>query len=431
MRPRSRLFTGVFGLASLAMLTSECSAAGHLPSVDAPTSWAQFRLNPRNNPVLPGTLRVAWHLKTNGGFSSSPTLAGTTLYVGNNAGQVLAVNVENGKPLWTYRVTNPVMSAPIIDGNLIFVAEGNENSPTDSTPARPLHVGDGPNAIVALNQSDGKVVWSRALDGTGMPTPAIVNGVLVHHDGAGNIVGLNPQTGAVVYERNIHSIASMVAALPLWGNRWVTAGEWTNDLWTFRASDGTTLWSTHFSRVASGLGDCPPVTDGLRIYCDYIVPPSAATEVVVGDSANERAYAVDVNTGKKIWDVQIDSGTVPPRNEAAIPLIADGMVFMGSSMEPVMTALDPATGKIVWQRKVNGNVLNGPVCVDSVLYFGDLGGYLWALDAKTGNLIGNVNAHMPFNVGSAIVTGETLIIGSRGGTLIAVPLKVIRDSHDA
>lgn len=410
----------------LAALAADCSAS---PALVALASWPQFRLNAANNAVVGGTLRAYWRLHTGGAFSSSPTLSGTMLYIGNNAGTLYAVNVTSGRVAWTYRLSNPIMSAPIVYRGVVIVAEGNENSPTDAMPARPIHVGDGPNALVAFDAKSGRLVWRHALAGTGMPTPAIVDGLLVHHDGAGTIVGLDPLTGATRYERNIHSIASMVAALPVGRSDWITAGEWRNAIFDLRASDGSTVWETTFSRVASGIGDCPPVSDGTRIYCDYIMPPSSSTPVLVGDLATENVYAIDAATGRKVWDIRLESGDLPPRNEAAIPLLADGTLYLGSSLRPYMHAVDPRTGRVKWRAPTRGPVLGGAVAVGGTIYFGDLAGYLWALDAKTGRLIGDLDAGTPFNVGSPIVAGQTLVIGSRGGSLLAVPLRDIRSSR--
>ena len=39
--------------------------------------------------------------------------------------------------------------------------------------------------------------------------------------------------------------------------------------------------------------------------------------------------------------------------------------------------------------------------------------------------------HTRFNVGSPVVDGKTLFIGSDDGSVIAVPLDAIRSSHDA
>jgi outer membrane protein assembly factor BamB len=96
-----------------------------------------------------------------------------------------------------------------------------------------------------------------------------------------------------------------------------------------------------------------------------------------------------------------------------------------------MHALDPATGKLVWKTGTRGPVKGGIVDVDGTVYFGDLGGYLWALDAKSGVVVGDKFMRTKFNVGSPIVDGKTLIIGSDSGAIIAVPLQDIRNSHDS
>ena len=109
----------------------------------------------------------------------------------------------------------------------------------------------------------------------------------------------------------------------------------------------------------------------------------------------------------------------------------DGRLYLGSAIAPWMHALDAASGLIVWETPTHGVVKGGVVAVDDAVYFGDLGGYLWALDAKTGRVIGDKLMHTAFNVGSPIVVGRTLIIGSDSGSVIAIPLERIRSSHDS
>ena len=46
-------------------------------------------------------------------------------------------------------------------------------------------------------------------------------------------------------------------------------------------------------------------------------------------------------------------------------------------------------------------------------------------------MVGDKSMHRPFNVGSPVVDGATLIIGSDSGSVIAVPLAAIRSSHDS
>jgi outer membrane protein assembly factor BamB len=387
-------------------------------------------LRDNGNAVLPGTLTASWHIATNGGFSSSPTLVDGTLYAGNNAGELFAIDPAAGKFKWTYKVSNPLMSAPIAYGALVIVGEGNENSPGNATPSQPIHVGDPPNALLALNRANGAAVWRITLPGTGMPTPAIVAGMLVHHNGFGSVIALDPRSGKKIYEHNLHSIASMSAALPVGAGAFVTSGVGTNAVWALRVKDGAVMWRALFSPVASGIGDCPAVADAARVYCDYAMPPTSAVPAQTERNSHFRAYALDVRTGKKLWDVRLEDGVLPKRNEAAIPLLAENLLFLGSSVAPTVHALDPASGQVKWRVNTHGPVKGGIVDVAGTLYFGDLGGYLWALNAANGQVLGVKKMRTPFNVGSPIVAGQTLIIGSRGGTLWAVPLATIRGAHD-
>lgn len=393
-------------------------------------SWTQFRLRADNNAVLAGTLETSWRIHTGGAFSSSPALVGGTLYADDNAGNLYALDVANGKTRWHARVANPLMSAPIVYGNLVIVGEGDENSPQGSSPSHPIRVGAPPSALLAFDRATGQQRWRVPLEGSGMPSPAVVDGMLVHHNGAGYVLGVKPETGQVLYRRNLHSIASMVAALPVGGGRFVTSGIDPNAVWLLSGKNGSVVWRSNLSPLASGIGDCPPAGDGQRIYCTYVMPPTSAVPIQTEREAVLRLYAIDLKTGKRVWDVQLDKGILPKRNEAAIPLVDDGTLFVGSSLQPEVHAVDPRTGAIKWRQTTRGPVKGGMAAVGGAVYFGDLGGYLWALDESTGKVIGDKNMGTPFNVGSPIVAGKTLIIGSQGGTLAAVPLRDIRSGAD-
>lgn len=392
-------------------------------------SWTQFRMGPQSNAVVPGELNTTWRTETGGQISASPTVADGTLYLGNNNGVLYALDVGTGEILWKAQVPNPLMSAPLIYGDLLIVGEGDPTSRT-SSPSEPVSVGQGPSALIGLDRASGKIRWQTMLNGSAMPTPAIINGILVHHDGAGYITGLNPTTGEKHYSHSIGSMASMTAMLPVGDSDFITAGVGSNAVWRFRADDGAVVWRSSFSKGASGIGDCPQVSDGRRVFCDYVSPVLPDTSTVIGDLTVERVYALDVGSGLPVWDIALEGGSLPIRNEAAIPMLAGGVLYLGSSIAPWMHAIDAATGMLVWEMPTRGTVKGGIVDVNGVIYFGDLGGYLWAMDAKTGRVVGDKLMHTPFNVGSPIVVGKTLIIGSDSGAVIAVPLETIRVSHD-
>ncbi len=392
--------------------------------------WTQFRNGSDNNAVVPGKLETAWRIETHGQISASPTIVDGTLYVGNNAGDFYAIDPAAGKVLWTYRTHNPLMSAPIVYGDDVFLGEGDATSASNS-PSEPLHVGMGSSSIVALDRHTGAVRWRHALAGSAMPSPAIVDGVLVHHDGAGWVSGFDPATGAKRFARRLDSIASMSAILPMGGDQFVTSGVGTNAVYRMSARDGSVIWRSVFYRGSSGIGDCPPVDDGKLIMCDYVAPVYPDGQTSVGRKATERVFAIDDVTGVKRWDVPLESGSLPPRNEAAIPLLADGTLCVGSAVSPAMHGLDPATGRVRWTVATHGPVKGGAAFVDGLMYFGDLAGYLWAVDPHDGRIVGDEYVRANFNVGSPVIDGKTLVIGSDAGTIYAIPLAEIRSRRDA
>lgn len=408
-----------------------CAAIAAVSSAATPptpvtVAWAQFRHSNDNNAVIAGATAVSWKVITGGSgpISSSPTVSGNTLYIGNNKGYITAIDIPSGRIMWERHVSNPVMSAPLLYGNTVIVGEGNEDSPQSGQ----LYVGSGINALIALDQRSGANVWQQSLAGSAMPTAAIVDGTLVHHNGAGWFTALDPATGQQKYAVNLHSEASMTAELPI-GSAVATVGVQDNAAFLINVADGKILWRTAFPSQASGLGDCPQVSDGTLILGDYLMPASGDYVPVLGPAV-QHAYALDAKSGQKLWDVALEKGTVPIRNEAAVPLLSSGTLYFGSAISPVMHALDARTGRVLWTHKAKGPVKGGVVTTGGQIFFGDLAGYLWALDARSGKVIGSKKMGSGFNVGSPILVGRTLIQGSRVGTVYAVPIDDIRNAHD-
>ena len=392
-----------------------------------PKAWTQFRLNDSANPVIAYNGTPSWTVQTDGGFSSSPAIVGGVVYLGNNAGETYAIDLATGNVRWTYQVKNPIMSNPLVYDGLVIIGEGNADS-TTYVPRRNVQVGTGPNALIALNADTGAVAWTLPLAGTGMPTPVITDGVLVHHNGSGDVIGVDPRNGKLLWSHDYHSIASMVGLLPMPGNLVVTTGLFPNRVFAVDARNGNMVWQYQLSSNDSGVGDCPPVSDGKNVYGDYIAPPDPKLEAGVGVPGVERVYALDGKTGEVLWNVPLESGMVGPRNESAIPLIAHNTLYVGSAIAPYMHAIDTTTGKVLWSVKVGGAVLGGVVEHDGTIYFGDRAGNLWALNASTGAVIGKIQMPEPYNVGSPVIVGSSLIIGSAKGDIDAVPLDWIRSS---
>lgn len=224
---------------------------------------------------MPGDLTAHWQTETGGPISASPTYRRGIVFVGNNTGWLYALRATDGHVVWRHHVSNALMSAPLLYHGLVIAGEGNADS-VGPTPEQPLVAGTRQSAIIAFDAQTGVIRWRTALAGSGMPSPAIIDGVLVHPDGAGDIVAMDPITGHLLYVQHLHSVASMTAALPVGTHDYVSAGVLQNSVWRIDARSGRVLWSSNpFPANASGIGDCPLASDGTRVFGDYVMsmPP--------------------------------------------------------------------------------------------------------------------------------------------------------------
>ncbi|MBC5821247.1 MAG: PQQ-binding-like beta-propeller repeat protein [Candidatus Eremiobacteraeota bacterium] len=415
----------------LVLLVCACASSREPTAHPMPPQWHAFRLNPELNPVVSpgGTMAVRWAYKTGGGISSSPTVSGETVFVASNDHRLYALDLRTGRLRWTFTADNQIMTAPLVVQDVIVVGEG-DNYGTMFDPPNYLLLGKGPSGLFGVDAETGKERWRWSLPGSAMPTGAVVDGVYEQHDAAGMLFALNARDGRYRWRQYLRSTATMSAANNFRGHEVVTAGDYPNSVIAFDGTNGRIRWRTRFSDQRAAFDYCPQASDGRAIYGMYLARPSDSRFAFVGYTTPgiERAYALDGKNGKVIWDVPLARGTVPINNAAAIPLIYRDVMYLGSAIVPQVFAVDARSGKVRWRLHVAGPVKGGMVATAGRVYFGDLGGYVWAVDSKTGNVVGKQKMHDKFNVGSPIIVGQTLIIGGNKGYVFAIPLNAITRS---
>ncbi len=427
------------GLIPIALLLSFVAAAPAPVAgpfrADRSAVWDQFRhgggLNDVVvNPNLPD--RPSWRFDApRKGTSTSPVVAGTSVLIAANDHSFYAVDARDGKRVWEWKGDNEIMTAPVYLDDTVVVGTGNADSPVWDPPVYNV-VGMGASDLNGIDLRTGKKRWSFALTGSGMPMPALAGNRLLHVDGSGVFLALDVRTGAYLWRRLVYSNASMTNVLLDNGGLAYFGGRFPNTIYALRADDGRTVWTHDFPRRDGAFDDCPLATDGRQIFGMYATPRASDPNVFVsvGVDARQHVYALDAQTGRVRWDTALSvTGPEPTYNESAIPLYEGGTVYDGSPLAPIVTALDAGSGRVKWSLHVSGPVKGGLVVRDGVLYFGDLSGKLWAVEAATGRPLGSVQTDLKFNVGSPIVLNDSLIDGSAQGPVIAVPLDDIRASR--
>jgi outer membrane protein assembly factor BamB len=112
----------------------------------------------KSNPSVP---EILWNEAGLRPGTSSPVVLGDRLFVVNNAGVLSAARKENGQRLWQLRLQGSYSCSPVIAGNTLYIVTE-----------------EGQLQIVALGDDSGEMLATYELKDTVLSTPAVGDGAL-------------------------------------------------------------------------------------------------------------------------------------------------------------------------------------------------------------------------------------------------------------
>lgn len=290
--------------------------------------------------------------KGNGPYSA-PLVVGDRLFTTGVAGHLQCLDKKTGKLLWTEelwtahhgsRMTYGYASSPIAFRETVIVP-----------------VGGSGRAVMAFQQADGKVAWSKNDFGNVYSSPLLINvngleQLAVMMDGA--IIAVNPHNGDLQWQIPFKADYSIAIAMPVWGadnvlfvsaeyNAGAKAIQLERDGLRTKASE---LWSSNRLRLHHGnairLGDVI-----------YFCSGGKFTQAILS--------AVDARSGKIYWQERsIQKATFVWADQKLITLDEDGtlMIAHPSTQGFKIAARAPLLSRIAWTP---------PVLVGTRLYIRD------------------------------------------------------------
>lgn len=381
-------------VAGLLSMTA-CSAISDLKSdvsekifgkepVDAPEPLAEIKET--------NSSKVLWQAKVGDAadFDFSPVVDAGYAYAASSVGEVVKLDITNGKQEWRVSVGEKLTGGVGVGGSLVMV-------------------GSSKGAVYAYDIS-GKLLWKSKLSSEVLSAPRYFDGTVIVRTGDSRIYGVNAADGSRkwVYERSNPALTLRSSAGLVVDGGAVYAGFGGGKMVAVRADNGKLLWE---ASVAQPKG----VTEIERI-ADITSLPVFDGPLVYAVAYQGRIAAIDRISGRVVWNRDISSLTGLN--------VEDGRIFLSHHFGSVY-ALDYTTGKTFWrQADLKYRQLTAPVPMGNFIAIGDVEGYVHFLSRDDGAFLTRVktggNAVMPQMV---LINSSTVLAQTRDGGLYAVQIK--------
>ena len=290
-------------------------------------------------------------------------------------------------PLWFHSFNVPLFSAPMIANNRMYLLAADGY----------LHVLDARNGVEQWRVPVGGEMTANGL--------ALAHG-LVYLALAGHyIAALDANSGQMRWR---FDTVGVVRAAPLVIGRDLLVASGANSLICLDALTGEEYWAFHSE-------------DALAEFWPTRTPPVVADgRVYVALGASNEFNALDLRSGRKIWEAAIGERMTggPMVDEAS------GLVYV-ITWSGRLIAFDARSGKVRWNASIPGGTEASPALSShlNVLSIGCFDGNLYAFLADTGRLMWRTS------MGSAIVAAPTVvqlvgqiwaIVATQGGDCVIV-----------
>ncbi len=317
-------------------------------------------------------------------------------------GSVVALSADTGQILWkTYTVPvnagpctvhsppagcgysgGAVWDAPAIDPatDSVYVGTGNNYTVPDAAAACQAAAvankmsddgctspDDHFDSALSLNLQTGQINWSHKVEGWDAWNFACF---------LGTGVSWCPSIAGDDYDFS----GSGPNLMQTGGRTLVGLGQKSGVYWAFDATNGNLVWDTLVGPggVEGGI-QWGTAYDGRRLYVPIANAGGTAYQLASGQPAKAGSWAaLDPATGKIIWQVADPNGSadIGPVSEANGVLFGASAAWFGNKM----FALDAATGRVLWGFPSAGSVWGGTSIVNGTVYWGS--GYYQGLPSN-------------------------------------------------
>jgi len=356
--------------------------------------------------AMGGTIQRVWTADVGEGgakrraFLTQPIVAGGRVFAMDAESNLSAFDLKNGARFWHVDLASKDADEGSYGGGLAY--DGGRLFATTSF-----------GEIVSVDPGSGKVIWRKALPAPVRGAPTARAGRLIMVTVTNETVALAEDDGRELWTQNgVEEETKLMGGTSpaVWGNTVVvpyTSGE----LYALRIENGTQLWSESLSGLKR--------TNQVSTLTDIRGLPVVDKGHVYAAGNSDLLVAVDLATGRRLWDREVGS--------VQTPWVAGNFLYLITNA-PAVVCFRADTGQVVWvtplgtwedpDDKKHRIVWTGPLLASDRLIVAASTGMAYSISPYTGRIMGQVE--LPDGVTIApILADKTLIFVTDAGELVA------------
>ncbi|MEZ5386029.1 MAG: PQQ-binding-like beta-propeller repeat protein [Prosthecobacter sp.] len=338
-------------------------------------------------------------------------------------------DAESGKNIaWSTELEGDGHSTPVIGGDMIWFTAATPDGKQQFVYGINRHTGKIVHHLLAFENADPEIL-GNPINNYAAPSPALEADALYVHFGTYGTARLDPATGKKVWERrdiNVRHYRGPGSSPLIHGNLLILTFDGINEQFVtaLDKNTGKTIWKTPRSTDYGDLDkDGKPTRDGdmRKAYHTPNVFEIAGSEVLVS-VGSRAAFGYDVKTGKELWTIRHGGF-----NAAIPPLRLDNLLVLNTGSERSHTlgvriddkmSGDITESHVIWDREKRNASESSPVLVNGTLYQTTRGGIISAVDAKTGKDLWEDRMNGQHLPGPIVIGDKLLFSNDRGQTFV-------------
>jgi outer membrane protein assembly factor BamB len=233
-------------------------------------------------------------------------------------------------------------------------------------------VGSSDGEIIALEAADGSERWRKPVSSEVLAAPRAAEGLVLVRTGDGKLAALSADHGARIwiYDRTVPVLTLRGTSPPLITGDLVIAGFDSGRLTALELKTGKLVWEAQIA-VPRGRSDLERMVD---IDAELLV----RKDTLYVATFQGKVAAISLDSGDTIWSREISS---------AAGIAIDGKRVYVTDEDSVVWALDRRSGSSLWKHEdLKARALTAPAALGDHVVVGDLEGYLHWLNKRDGQL---------------------------------------------